>query len=169
MLPQYQMNPINDFYFRNSVPQFNQQFPPQTPPQNNHQVVTRFVTSVDEARAAMIDGLSTNIFLDSGSGKIYLKRLNNNGTSDFYTYIIEEQKPQDNRDPMAEINSRLANIEAFLGGMANGSKSVPVNADGGQSVAVTSTAVAESNEPNGTAEPAGFPKNAGNDKWQKRR
>ena len=64
-MPPYQINPINDYYFRNTQPQF--------PPQQQPHIVTRFVTNMEEAKAAMIDGVSTNLFLDSGTGKIYLK------------------------------------------------------------------------------------------------
>ena len=158
MLPQYQMNPINDYYFRNA--QF-QQFPPVQQAQN--QIVTRFVTSIEEAKASMIDGLSTNLFLDSGNGKIYLKRLSNNGTSDFYVYSIEETNT---KDPMAEINNRLANIESIIGGLANG-KSLSVNAD--EPDPVVTTAVAEPHGANAETEPTGLSKGYGNDKWQKRR
>lgn len=101
---QYQ-NPVNDFYFRQSQPQFN--FPPQP------MINCRFVTNVEEARASLIDGFSYNIFLDSSNGKIYLKKVNNNGMSDFLTYSVEEGKQA---DPIGEINTRLSKIENIIGG-----------------------------------------------------
>ena len=98
---QYQ-NPVNDFYFRQSQPQFN--FPPQ--PMINY----RFVTNVEEARTSLIDGFSYNIFLDSSNGKIYLKKVNNNGMSDFLTYSVEEGKQA---DPIGEINTTQPKYACF--------------------------------------------------------
>ena len=116
------------------------------------QINSRFVTSIDEAKASMIDAFSTNLFVDTSTGKIYLKKVNNNGQADFFIYSIEEQP----KDPMAEINARLTKIENYIGGR---NESVPDNAE---------SAVAEPYEPNGTAESAGFPKNERNDKWKER-
>lgn len=162
-MPPYQTNPINDFYMRNAQMyqgQFRQPLP--------QQVNTRYVTSVDEARAAMIDCFSTNLFLDTGSGKIYLKRLNNDGRAEFITYCIEESDGANDSGPLSEINERLSNIENFLGGIKDGK---PVSGDAGvqQSANISQSTAAGQDEPNGPAESAGFPKNAGNDKWQKRR
>ena len=156
-------NPVNDFYFRNAQPQWQQMslpFPPQQP-----QINCRFVTSIDEAKAALIDPVSTNLYLDSSTGKIYLKKLGNNGQSEFLAYSIEEVKPSVPSDPMTEINTRLMNIEKVLGGMKN-DKSV---SDAKQSEPVSQSAAAEQNEPNGSAEPAGFSENARNDFWKKRK
>lgn len=164
---QYQ-NPINDFYLRNS--QFNQQYNQPYMSFPNHQVQnqvnSRFVTNVEEARAAMIDPLSYNIFLDSSNGKIYLKKLGNNGQSEFLSYAVEEQK-QVEVNPIDEINKRLSNIENFLGELKN-DKSVSGNANNVESARSFTATVAEQNEINATAESAGFSKNAGNDKWKKR-
>ena len=121
---------------------------------------------MEEAKAAMIDGVSTNLFLDSGTGKIYLKKLNNNGLSDFLVYSIDEQKLDTKTDPIEQINIRLSNIENVLGGIANENKSVSVN---DQSTVNFTTAVAEQNGTNAETEPTGFSKNAGNDYWKKRK
>lgn len=157
-------NPVNDFYFRNAQPyQPYNQFP-------NHQQVpqinSRFVTNIEEAKAAMIDPLSCNLFLDSGTGKIYLKKLGNNGQSEFLTYAIEEQKEQIT-NPINEINVRLSNIEKIIGELKN-DKSVSSNANIFQSAEYATATVAKQNEPNAETESAGFSKNAGNDKWKKR-
>ena len=166
----YQMNPINDFYFRNAqmMPQQGYQ-PVQFPPPQNQvpQVNSRFVTNIEEAKAAMIDPLSYNLYLDTNSGKIYLKKLGNNGQSEFLSYTIEEQRPAI-EDPMREIRARLMNIENIIGGIAN-DKSVSGNTGTQQPSAVSDTAVAGQNESNGSAESAGLPENAGNDFWKKRR
>lgn len=150
-MPPY--NPANDFYFRQSQINF--------PPQNMPNVNCRFVTNREEARASMIDGYSYNIYLDTGSGKIYLKKLNNNGVADFLTYTLEAEKTT---DPISEINSRLQKIEQYIGGLKNESVS---NVQ--QSAAVPYTAVAKQNEPNDEAKPTGLPENAGNDFWKKRK
>ena len=126
------------------------------------QINSRFVTNIEEAKASMIDGFSTNIFLDTSTGKIYVKKLNNNGLSDFLVYAIEEQK---NTDPIAEINSRLSNIEKYIEGGANG-KSVP---DDVKPEPVHQPTVTEQNERYDATESTGFPTNERNDKWQKRK
>lgn len=120
------------------------------------QVNSRFVTNIEEAKASMIDGYSTNLFLDTSNGKIYLKKLNNNGLSDFLVYSIEEQK---NTDPLAEINSRLTRIENYIGGQ---NESIS-NAD-----PVHKPTITEQNERYDEAESTGFSKNERNDQWQKR-
>ena len=172
-MPPYMQNPVNDFYFRNAqaqiTPQQYQQyqFPPQQ--QNKPSVHCSFVSSIEEAKAARSDDfLSTNIFLDSGTGKIYLKKIDNNGKPMFLTYVIEENIEEQKSDPLSEINSRLMNIENFLGELKH-DKSIPSNAGVQQSEPATQSAVAEPYEPNGSSEPAGLPKNAGNDFWKKRK
>ena len=173
-MPPY-TNPVNDFYFRNAQAQitpqqFQQpqyQFPPQV--QQKPSVHCSFVSSIDEARAARSDDfLSTNIFLDSGTGKIYLKKIDNNGKPMFLTYTVEEPVTEQKADQLSEINARLCNIESVLGSMRN-DKSIPSNAGVQQSEPATQSAVAEQNEPDGASESAGIPKNAGNDFWKKRK
>ena len=156
-------NPVNDFYLRNAqaamqMPAYQHTFPP-TPQQP--QIKTYFVTSVEEARAAMIDPLATNIFLDTSTGKIYMKNMGNDGKPQFLSYSIEEQVVQ--KDPIAEINSRLTNIEKYLGG--HNDKSISSNAGVSQSFAVSKPAVTNSYESNDEAEPTGFPEDARNDQW----
>lgn len=161
-------NPTNDFYFRNAQMQnYGQQFlpfPPQQQVQQMPQINSRFVTNIEEAKAAMIDPLSMNIFLDSGTGKIYLKRLTNNGQSEFLCYSIESAKEEKHTDPMEEIKGRLSNIEKYLGEIRN-DKSIPnaCKSTAGYEQPATGTDAA-----NDGAEPTGLQKNAGNGKWQKR-
>ena len=107
-------NPMNDYYLRQPYQQqFN--FPPQQP-----QIKSSFVSSVEEAKASQIDFVSTNLFCDTANGKIYLKKIGDNGKPLFLTYVIEEEV---NTDPLSEINSRLMNIEKYLGGRRNESVS----------------------------------------------
>lgn len=149
---QYQ-NPVNDFYM-NQRPQYQQMnlpFPPQQP-----QLVTRYVSNIEEAKASMISPLSVCLYVDTASGKIYMKKMNNNGISEFYEYIVADNQCA---DPLAEINTRLSNIEKFLGGVND--KSVSVNEP------VNQPAVAKPYAVNDEAESTGFSKNAGNG-WRKK-
>lgn len=160
----YQMNPVNDFYFRNSQPvpapyQQTFNFPPQ---QQMPQIHSHWVTSVEEAKAAIIDPLATNVFFDTSSGKIYMKNLGDDGKPMFLIYSIEEQAVP--KDPIVEINSRLTNIENYLGGMKN-EKSISSYAGVQQPSAVSKSAVTKSYGPNDETESTGFPEDEGNDKW----
>lgn len=152
-------NPMNDYYLRQAQPyQQTFNFPPQQP-----QIKANWVSSIEEARASQIDFVSTNIFLDTASGKIYLKRIGDNGKPQFITYIIEEDVQE--KDPLAEINSRLLNIENFLGGLRN--ESIPSNTGVQQSEPVPYSTVTKPNEPNDETKSAGFSKDAGNG-WRKK-
>lgn len=153
-------NPMTDFYFRQAQPY---QFPPSQP--QAPQIRANWVSSVEEAKASQIDFVSTNLFCDTASGKIYLKRIGNDGRPQFITYTIEEDVKQ--TDPLSEINSRLSNIENFIGGLRN--ESVSSYAGVQQSAADPDATVTKQNESNDETKPAGIPENAGNDKWQKRR
>lgn len=165
-------NPVNDFYMRNAQQQYGYQFPPQS---QQPQVSSRFVTSVDEAKAAIINPLTYNLFLDSGTGKIYLKKLGNDGRSEFITYSPEESKPTEsnqqtqnpNADALNEINARLTNIEKSIGEIRN-DKSVPDDSGNAEPSVYAPAAATGQNGADEAAEPAGFPKNAGINKWKKR-
>ena len=90
--------------------------------QNNPRLVCKQVGSIEEARSAIIDPVSLYLFPDFSTGKIYVKKMGDNGHSEFYSYAQEaEQKPV---DPFDEIRQRLSNIEAKLGG---NNESVPVH------------------------------------------
>ena len=111
--------PIFDLYGRNQFQQqvFNpgqmyQQIQPQTT-----QFIARQVSNIEEAKACLIDPLSTFLFIDSSCGKIYMKRMNNNGLSDFYVFSVEENRQEMKQDPLEAINKRLENIENKLGGI----------------------------------------------------
>ena len=91
-----------------------QQFPQANNFQNQSQFITKQVTNIEEAKAYIVDPFNSYLFVDINSGKIYMKKMNNNGMSDFYIFSIEENVKQ---DPFAEINRRLDNIENKLGGI----------------------------------------------------
>ena len=166
----YQMNPVNDYYIRNAqaqlTPQYPQgyQLPLPFPPPQQPQIHASWVTSVDEARAAQMDFVATNIYLDTSCGKIYLKSIGDNGKPQFVTYSIENESE---KDPLTDINTRLTNIETFIGGLKN--ESVSGNAGVRKPTANAYTTAPVQNESNDAAESAGFSKNAGNDQWKKRR
>ncbi len=164
-------NPANDFYFRNAQMQQNcgqqyMQFPPQQQIQVQQmpQINSRFVTNIEEAKAAMIDPLSMNLFLDSGTGKIYLKKLSNNGQSEFLCYSIETPKEEKHADPVEEIKSRLSNIEKYLGEILNDKSVSGID----ESAAGSEQPAAGTDAADDGSESAGLQKNAGNDKWKKR-
>ena len=166
MFPQYP-NPINDFYFRNAAlqnqqSQFAQQMQiPSIQPNSANQIICRYVTNIEEAKAAMIDALGTYIFVDTANGKMYLKRMNNNGLSDFYTYLIEEKNPAAaTKDPFSEINERLCNIENSIGELRNYDKSIPEPI---KSARTSKAAATSENESNGKSESGHVQQNAGND------
>lgn len=100
--------PLFNQQFQNSYPQFQNQY-------NMNQFVIKQVTNINEAKNAIINPLSIYLFVDYSNGNIYLKKMNNNGLSDFIVYSPqEEQKPN---DPFIQINERLTNIENKLGGI----------------------------------------------------
>lgn len=110
----------------NTVPPYNNNFyqnPYQafyTPPQNqqniNNQFIVKNVNNFDEAKNTNIDFYNTYIFTDLNNSAIYLKRVNNNGLEDFYTFKLTENPP----DKMQVLEQRLINIENFLmGGSKN--------------------------------------------------
>ena len=174
MPPNQYPNPGTDFYFRqppqvapNFQPQYQHQPQPyQQPYQHQPQFVTRFVGSIDEAKAAMIDALSTYLFINQNTGHIYMKRLSNNGLSEFYTYEISDGgNRQESQDPVSEIRERLSSIEHILGEMSHG-KSVSGNAVNEAGCHHAATGAADDGA-GAAAEPAAFPKVRGNDRWKK--
>jgi len=84
------------------------------PQQNSPRLVCKQVGNIDEARNAIIDPVSIYLFVDLSTGRIYVKKMGDNGQSEFYSYAqVAETKPV---DPMDEIRQRLTNIENKLGG-----------------------------------------------------
>lgn len=156
-------NPMFDCY--RPMQQYGQQlFPPQQP-----QVHCHFVTNIEEAKASLIDPMSMNLYLDSSNGKIYFKRINNNGQSEFLSYSVDgtnskEDDVQQNNDALTNINSKLARIENFLGELKN-AKSI---SDTQQSTVCTEQPATKTDATNGWTESPSVSENARNDKWKKR-
>lgn len=111
-------NPMIDYY-RNQINHLqNQQMNQYQNIGQYSPFIVKQVTSIDEAKASIIDPTSTYLFIDTNAGKIYMKRMNNNGLSDFFTFKVEEPVTVEKAtDPLAEINQRLTNIENKLGGI----------------------------------------------------
>lgn len=81
---------------QNRLNQLEQQFPQYTQPQYSgypqpqNSLKGRPVTSLEEARASMIDlDGSVSIFPDFGNGKIYTKQLNLDGTATLNSYSLD--------------------------------------------------------------------------------
>jgi len=147
-------NPMNEFYLKQSQPyQQSFNFPPYEP-----QINASWVTSIEEARAAQMNFVSTNVYIDTSNGKIYIKRMGDNGKPQFLSYVLEEEIV---KDPLTEINSRLTKIEKYLGG--KNAKSISDNANAKQPARLFEQATSRQNEPDDEAESTGLPEGYGDD------
>lgn len=133
----YPTNPVNNFYYQHAQ---SQMFQPNTqcgnyPMQNNlsqPQVIARPVTNIEEAKAAMIEPFTSYVFLDSSTGNIYLKQMNNKGMSDFYIYSQKDCTKE--KDQLEIISERLSRIENTIGDLIYGKSisNVPGNTESGK-------------------------------------
>lgn len=80
-------------------PQFSQQ--PRVPVNNQNFIKCRAVTSIDEAKASIIDlDGSINVFIDAGNKQIYTKQINLDGTATLNTYkLVENTQPIPKEEP----------------------------------------------------------------------
>lgn len=129
----------------NSAPTFNPHPQPQADP-----FFVKQVGSIDEAKGYPVDPAVIYLFPDTGTGKIYLKRLNtDNGKSELIIYAPTEgeKTPVEAQPTLEGIASRLESIEGKIGGIYesifNASESRPV---GGKSAGSRTTANAGKNE-----------------------
>lgn len=80
--------------------QYNQMFPQQEMmqqqvPQQMQMIKGRPVSSLEEARASMIDlDGSMYVFTDVANKRIYTKQILLDGTAELKTYVLEEQKQE---------------------------------------------------------------------------
>lgn len=132
-------------------------FPPQQP--QVPQITTHFVSSIEEAKNAIADPLCIHLFMDSASGKIYIKKMGDKGVSEFFVYTQEEAP----KDPILEINSRLSKLEHLIGGLHD--KSISSNAGTQQSQSVFNSTVAGQTQHYDETESPSLPKMAGDD-WR---
>ena len=101
-------------------PQYQQMYqqPPQSQmqmniPQSQPGMICRAVTGIEEARAAFIDPLSTNVFTDLANGKIYIKKIDNSGLSSLTTFTIENtvDKPVNYDEKITALDLRVTELE----------------------------------------------------------
>ena len=122
--------------YKNSyvVPNYQQAYNPYQPnlqqPTQLNQFIVKNVNSFDEAKNSNIDFYNTHIFMDSSNPYIYMKKINNNGLEDFYTFRLCENPP----DRMELLEQRMFNIEKMLERVINNvsaseSNDVPTNAE----------------------------------------
>ena len=91
---------------------FQQTYQPQT--------VVYNVSSLDEARAARIDNpMNTYIFIDASNGKIYTKKIGDNGAAILQSYTPEIPPPMNSEDKFAVLEKRIAELEAQKQGAEN--------------------------------------------------
>lgn len=101
-------------YYGNQQNQWNQSNQQISPNQNNQnsqpQVYFRFVTSEEEAKAAIpnLDG-SLNVFAHLSQGKIYTKQLEIDGNAPLRTYVLVTESNQQN-----QINSPVTDTNEFV-------------------------------------------------------
>lgn len=139
-IPQQMQQPMQQMQY-NPMYQAQSQMQPQQQVQTQSGMITRAVTSVDEAKAAMIDPVSINLFTDFAHGNIYVKKINNNGLAEFYTFRVEEQNQV---DPLAGVYERLERIENYIRGDNNVPNAEPIANDGKSNGAAKSPSVSKS-------------------------
>lgn len=106
------MNPMNNPAFtQNPQPQV------QMPQQPQNFLKCRAVTSIDEAKAAMIDlDGSIFVFTDFGNKRIYTKQINLDGTATLNTYTLEETPAATPASPTvrAEDTTKFVERQEFI-------------------------------------------------------
>jgi hypothetical protein len=117
-------------------PQLAQQYAPQMQQQQQTQQAQQpqvrgaLVTGIEEVKGMQIafDG-STYVFPDSSGGKIYTKRIGNNGAPIYDTYAL--QPPEDAAQPVQAVPSTdmLAPAIAALGGLTERMAAIELKID----------------------------------------
>ena len=82
--------------------------PPMAP-----QVIGFSVSSIDEARSARVDNpMSTYVFLDSVNGKVYTKRIGDNGAAVLQAYSLDNPPtPMTDAERIAALEKKLEAYE----------------------------------------------------------
>lgn len=126
-LLEYQRNQLmaQQAMIQNQLNQMNQQYPQQNPLQT--QYFAKEVNGFDETKRIIPNPSEIYIFIDGNAGRIYLKQMNSeNGRAEYLTYNLDSSQVAMAKDPMEQINERLARIEERIGGV---NESVPVVAE----------------------------------------
>lgn len=148
------MYPLGQMYPNFPQPDYRQ-------PQPAFQV--KAVSSIEEARAFIVNPIYTYLFVDMGNGRIYLKRMGNNGLSEFFVYEVNEN-PTEPKSPIDELKDRIAELENQIKELRSNE---PVSNDGRD--AKPNEGFAGSDDvANEGAKPAVVPKGAGDDGGKKR-
>ena len=111
MIAQQRLNQIEQQY-----PQYSNNPIFQQPMQSqntlgNSMIKGRAVTSIDEAKAAMIDlDGSMFVFPDIANKRIYTKQINLDGTASLNTYVLQEQKQA---EPCETLNQEMVSKQEF--------------------------------------------------------
>lgn len=109
--------------YEQQYPQFNQTAQQGSPPQNY--IKCQAVTSMEEARAAMIDlDGSVHVFTDFASGKIYTKQINLDGTATLNVYELKN-----NNEQSKSLEERVIALELFLADAKGEGENGKSNAD----------------------------------------
>lgn len=108
--PNYGYNPMLQPQ-QQRLADLEQQYPQFSQPQTRQPVVSqnfikcRAVTSIDEAKASMIDlDGSINVFVDTGNKRIYTKQINLDGTASLNTYELVENTPPISNEPDKSVS-----------------------------------------------------------------
>lgn len=98
--------------FEQSYQQYQPQSQQVKPPIQQGFIKCRAVTSIEEARASMIDlDGSINVFVDAGNKQIYTKQINLDGTATLNTYkLVENTTPISSLEP--EIYVKQEELES---------------------------------------------------------
>lgn len=131
---------------QNQLNQLNSQRQPSFNPypQQPDPFFIRQVGSIEEVKGFPVEPQTMYLFPDTGTGDIYLKRLNTeNGKSEIITYK-PQQATQEKTTAMSsghsdvpEIEKRLNSIEKMLGEVHESISSLKVNAESNRSYAAT--------------------------------
>lgn len=133
----YNQNPYFNMMYQPPAQRLQQYEQFQDPARNL--VKCRAVTSIDEAKAAMIDlDGSMTIFTDLGHGKIYTKQINLDGTATLNSYALEAQSGAEASE--TRIKARFEEIESDIKALREEIKDVKSNAvDAGSRTAKKNT------------------------------
>ena len=110
--PQFQQN---GYY---SQPTYPSTYPGPQQLQGGQGLKGRPVTSIDEAKASMIDlDGSVFIFPDFGNNKIYTKQINLDGTASIKSYTLETQNLPSTPQNLVNPSQKPFNVEELLKSM----------------------------------------------------
>lgn len=83
--------------------------------QQRPQVVTRYVGSIEEAKACVIDPLNIWLFINMSAGEIYMKHMTNYGSSDFTVFVPQGAKKEGSGTALEDRVAKLEEIVKAMG------------------------------------------------------